>query len=234
MNLSVVIPAYNESKRILPSLEKYHSFFADKLKKDFEIIVVANNCTDNTFEIVKEFFKDKPEIKILNFPFYTGKGGAVIKGFKISKGDYVGFTDADNSTSPEEFFKLYKNIGDHHGIIASRKTKGAKIYPKRTIGKESSSYLFNLVVHMLFNLKFKDTQCGAKLFKRKISNLLAENSTEKGWIFDVDLLCICKKNNLKILEYPILWKDSEGSKLSYLDGILSIFDLVKFRLKNLL
>lgn len=232
MRISLIIPAYNEEKNILGTLEKYDDFFEKKFGKDYEIIIAPNNCTDNTLEIVEDFAKNKKQIRIFNIPNYTGKGGAVMKGFEIAKGKYVGFVDADISTGPENFFKLYKNKGNFDGIIASRRIKGAIIKPKRKLNRELSSYLFNKLVNLLFDLKFKDTQCGAKLFKKETVTILLKNYTEKGWIFDIDLLCLCKKNNLRILEYPIHWKELKSSKLTFKDGIISTLKLFKYRFNN--
>ena len=233
MKLSIIIPAYNEEKRILPTLNEYTKFFKKEFGKDFELIVVPNNCKDNTFRVVQDFAKNKKQIKILNLPFYTGKGGAVMRGFKIAKGDWIGFTDADNSTTPENFYKLYENMGDYEGIIASRKIKGAVIEPKRKLNQEISSYSFHKLTNFLFSLNFKDIQCGAKLFTKKTVDLLIKNYKETGWAFDVDLLYICKKNKLKILECPIQWRDAPGSKLTFFSEISSVLKLFQLRFKQL-
>jgi glycosyltransferase involved in cell wall biosynthesis len=193
MKLSIVIPAYNEEKRIFKTLNEYYSFFKKELKNNFEIIIIPNNCNDYTLKVAKDFSKGKKNIIVFEIPYYIGKGGAVIKGFEIAKGKFIGFVDADNSTNPENFFKLYKNIGNLDGIIASRKIKGAEIKPKRRFSQYISSFTFNLIVRMLFNLKYKDTQCGAKLFKRETALFLSKNVSEKGWAFDVDMLYLCKR-----------------------------------------
>lgn len=230
MDLSIIFPAYNEEKRIISVLNNYYFFFKKKFKDSFEFIIIPNNCSDKTFEIVKKFSVNKKNIFIYNIPCYVGKGGAIIKGFKLAKGSLIGFVDSDESTSPEEFYKLYKNIGNFDGIIASRKMKGAKVFPKRKIEKRVSSFLFNLFVRIFFGFKFKDTQCGAKLFKKEIAKFLSKALVEKGWGFDVDLLYLCKKRKYKIKEFPIFWKDCADSHLTNLGGIKSIFNLIKYRL----
>lgn len=232
MKLSIVFPAYNEEKRIIPVLEKYYKFFKEKLKKDFEVIVIPNNCSDNTFEVVKEFSKDKKEITIFEIKGYSGKGGAVMKGFEIATGEFIGFVDADESTSSKEFFKLYSNIQNYDGIIGSRRIKGAKIIPKRTLSKNISSFMFNIIVRVLFNFKYKDTQCGAKIFKRDVAKYFSNNLKERGWIFDIDLLNLSKQKKYKIKEFPIFWKDDDGSHISGWDGIKSVFRLIKYRLTS--
>lgn len=231
MKLSIIIPAYNEERRMLPTLNEYYNFYNKKLKQDFEIIIISNNCKDRTFEVAKDFSKGKNQVKVFNIPGYSGKGGAVMKGFELAKGDYIGFIDADNSTNIENFHKLFEMRHNFDGIIASRKINGAIIYPPRRLNQEFSSFLFNRVVRILLNIKFYDTQCGAKLFRKDVAKFLSENYTEIGWIFDVDLLYLCKKKNFKILEYPIFWKDCYGSHLTFVDGINSVLKLFRYRLK---
>lgn len=229
MKLSIVFPAYNEEKRILPVLEDYYLFFKKKLKKNFEMIIIPNNCSDNTVEIVKRFCFKKNEAMFSEIKEYSGKGGAVMKGFRLSKGDLIGFVDTDKSTSPKEFFKLYLNINNNDGIIGSRKIKGAKIIPRRSFLKNLSSFGFWFIVRILFNLKYKDTQCGAKIFKKKIAKYFSENIREKNWIFDIDLLNLSKKKGYKIKEFPIIWQDDDGSHISSWEGIKSALNVIKYR-----
>lgn len=232
MKLSIIIPAYNEEDRILPTLRDYYGFFKNKLQNDFEIIVVPNNCKDNTLDIVQKFAKHKKQIRIVNIKGYSGKGGAVMKGFELAKGDYIGFSDADNSTNPKNFYKLSENKQNYAGIIGSRKIKGAVIFPHRKLNQNLSSFFFNSFVRILFKMNYCDTQCGAKLFRKEVAKFLAKNYSEPGWAFDVDLLYLCKKNKLLVYECPINWRDSEGSKLTIKEGLMSILKLFKYRFKN--
>lgn len=232
MKLSIIIPAYNEEHRILPTLMDYYTFFKNKFQDDFEIIIIPNNCKDNTLGIVQEFAKNKKQIRIFNIEGYSGKGGAVMKGFELAKGDYIGFTDADNSINPKNFYKLYENKQNYAGIIASRKIKGAVIFPSRRLSQDLSSFLFNSFVRILFKMNYYDTQCGAKLFKKDVAKFLIKNYSEPGWAFDVDLLYLCEKNKLSVYECPINWKDSTGSKLTFKDGLMSILKLFKYKFKN--
>jgi len=231
MNLSIVIPAYNEERRILPVLEDYYLFFREKLKDDFEIIIIPNNCSDSTVEIVKNFCYNKEEVSFFEIKGYSGKGGAVMKGFELAEGDLIGFVDADKSTSPNEFFKLYSNIKNNHGIIGSRKIGGAKIIPKRSFSRKFSSFCFSFIVKILFNFKYKDTQCGVKIFKKEVAKYFAKNLKEKGWIFDINLLHLAKKKNMKIKEFPIFWRDDDGSHISAFDGIKSVLRVLKYKFK---
>ncbi len=229
MKLSLIFPAWDEERRILPVLENYYLFLKNKLKRDFEMIIIPNNCSDDTTKVVEKFCFDRGEVRVFEIKGYSGKGGAVMKGFELAKGKLIGFVDADKSTSPEEFFKLYSNLGLNEGIIGSRKIKGAKIIPKRNFIKNMSSLGFSFIVRVLFNFNYKDTQCGAKLFKKEVANYFVENYTEEHWIFDVDLLNLAKKKRYKIKEFPINWVDDDGSHISTFDGIKSVLKVIKYR-----
>ncbi|MEM2956104.1 MAG: glycosyltransferase family 2 protein [Candidatus Pacearchaeota archaeon] len=228
MKLSIIIPAHNEEKRISRTLEDYGKFFSKRYKKDFEIIVILNGCTDNTYNIVKKFKKKYSQIKYLDFK-QAGKGFAIIEGFKIAKGNLIGFTDADDSTNAEEFEKLISNIKDYDGIIASRYLKESEVFPKQSFKRIVVSRIFNFLVRILFRLPYKDTQLGAKIFKRRAIKevLLKLGLTE--WAFDVDLLYNLKIKNFKIKEIPIKWKELGGSKLDIekisIQMLLSIIQL---------
>src|SRR3989344_7811527 len=174
MKLSIIIPAYNEETRIGKTLENYTSFFNKNLK-NYEIIVVLNGCVDNTLEIVNKIANKNKTLKILEFKEKIGKGGAIKEGFKLAKGDLIGFVDADSSTSPEEFLKLYNNISDYDGIIASRWMKGSVISKKQPFLRIIFGRVFNFIVNALFGFHYKDTQCGAKLFRKQAVEKIINN-----------------------------------------------------------
>jgi len=238
MKLAIIIPAYNEEKRIGVTLDEYGKFFK-KLKKDkllkFEIIVVINNTKDRTEEIVKEYSKKHNEIKYLNFK-QGGKGFAIMEGFKEAlKSDFylIGFVDADLATKPEAFYDLIINLGDYDSIIASRYIPGARVYPKQSVQRIIASRIFNFLIRILFLMPFADTQCGAKLFKRKV----VENVTNKlgltQWAFDVELLYLTRKAGFKIKEFPTTWSDKEYSKINFTKaGPRMALSIIRLRLIN--
>jgi len=232
MKLSIIIPAYNEEKRIAASLEDYATLFSEKYGKDFEIIVVMNGCKDNTFGIVNNFEKIFPQIKHLDFE-KSGKGFAIIEGFKVAKGELVGFTDADNSTDASQFEKLIENLKDYDGIIGSRWMKGSVVEPRQPFSRRIASRSFNLLTRMFFGLKFGDTQCGAKIFKKEAISRTLPRLGITEWAFDIDLLYKLKKNGCRIKEIPITWRDVGGSKLNVSKTSLKMFLAVtRLRLIN--
>jgi len=235
--LNIVIPAHNEEKRISPTLEAYGKFFLEKeviegLKT--EILVVINNSSDNTLNIVHNFSKKFKNIKYINLEL-GGKGFAIISGFKESLNEenkYLGFVDADMATSPESFYDLYKNIGGYGGIIASRWKKGAKV-KSRTFDKQVRSKAFNILVRSLFLFSYQDTQCGAKLFRKDVVSKIIDHLEMTEWAFDVNLLYLCKKYKFSIKEHPTIWVDKDGSKIDPINvPIRMAGGVIRLRLLN--
>jgi glycosyltransferase involved in cell wall biosynthesis len=234
MRLSIVIPVYNEEKRIGGTLEAYGNYFRGK-GVDFEILTVLNNCHDKSIEIIKEAQKKFKEIKYLEFG-PGGKGFAIIEGFKDAaerSNDLIGFVDADSSTSPEAFYDLVLNIKNHDGIIASRYIKGGVIIRKQTFQRILASRVFNLMVRILFFMNYRDTQCGAKLFKGKVASQLAQQASETQWAIDIDLLHLAKKNKFRIKEQPTIWEDKDFSNIKLEKASIQMFfAILQLRLKS--
>jgi glycosyltransferase involved in cell wall biosynthesis len=228
MNLSIIIPAYNEEERIERTLRAYASFF-----KEDEIYVIVNGSKDNTLGVVKKMAEEYGNIRYENFEAAIGKGGAVIEGFKLAEKDLIGFVDADLCTSPEAFKDLVDNIGAYEGIIASRHIKDGKILVSQPWMRRASSRIFNLMVRILFFMNYKDTQCGAKLFKKEAIKQIAEEIVEKRWAFDVELLYLMKKNKLEVKEYPTIWSEPGDSRLNLKKVGPEMFtSLIKLRLRK--
>lgn len=205
--LSIIIPAYNEEKRIIPTLNDYLKFY----KKNTEFIVVNDGSKDNTENIVKKFMKKHKNLKLINQK-NKGKGAAVINGMKNAKGNVIAFVDADNATIPEQFDKVLKYIKNYDVTIASR-------YFKDTIRKQKLLTKiigrgFNLLVKLFLNLRVNDTQCGAKIFKKQVLNKILPKIKPDKWAFDIQLLYFAKKSGFKIKEVPILWYSKDDSKLN--------------------
>ena len=237
MLTSIIIPAHNEEKRIGKTLDSYAYFFEKKKKesRDFEIIVVLNACKDNTMGVVKAAEKKFREIKHLDFK-EGGKGFAVIEGFKEAlkdKAEIIGFVDADMATSPEYFYELIKKIGNYDGAIASRYVKNAKVYPKQSIARIFASRIFNFILRFLFFLPYKDTQCGAKIFRRKVIEKILPKLTITRWAFDVDLLYQARRAGFKIREIPSVWSDRAFSKIKLArSGIPMVLAIIRLKIIN--
>lgn len=238
MKIGIIIPACNEEKRIGNTLEEYGRFFKELKKQnilDFEIIIVINNTKDRTEELVKFYSKKYKEIRYLNFK-EGGKGFAIIQGFKDAlkrENDLIGFVDADMATYPDAYYDLIKNLSDYDGILASRYVKGSIVNPKQSVQRIIASRVFNLLIRTIFFMNYRDTQCGAKLFRTKTIETIIPDLSITKWAFDVDLLYLLKKNGLKIKEHPTVWRDREYSKVNLKKaGLKMALAIIRLRLIN--
>jgi glycosyltransferase involved in cell wall biosynthesis len=223
---SIIIPAYNEADRIYIVLESYAAEFSGH-----EIIVVFDG-QDNTPDIVKDVAKLCSDIRLLTFHKRLGKGGAIIEGFKASRGDRIGFVDADESVSAKDLKAMFETLGEFDGVIASRRLATSKIMIKQPLKRRLASKGFNMIVRTLFGLPFKDTQCGAKVFMRRaICDIIDELET-RGFEIDVEILWRLKNKGYRVVEYPITWSHSEGSKFKLSQSFAMFFSLIKIRFQE--
>ncbi|MDO8537783.1 MAG: glycosyltransferase [archaeon] len=227
-SISLIIPAYNEEKRLLPVMQNYYDYLKKNFK-EFELIIVPNNCADNTPKIAQEFAKKNKNVKVIVIPNFVGKGGAVLEGFKIAKNELIGFIDADESVSTKEFNKLAANIKNFDSAIASRTLKESKIPKKQPISRQLQGIIFRTIVNLLFGLNISDTQCGAKLFKKQAIKKILSQIKVKGWSFDVNILWELKKNNYSIKEVAIEWNDDPNSRVKGFDSLKMLKELIQLR-----
>jgi len=230
MEISIVIPAYNEEKRIGKALKKVYEYFKEK-KIEFEIIVVDDGSNDKTVEIVEKFSFDKKEIRILKHEKNMGKGAAVKTGILNAKGELILFTDADLSTPIEEFEKLKKEIENGYDIaIGSRGLKDSKIVIPQPFYRRMVGRIFPLLVRLLVINDFKDTQCGFKLFKKETGKKIFSQLKTDGFAFDVEVLARGKKENFKIAEVGVVWYNSPCSSVKiFRDSFRMFISLLKIR-----
>jgi len=241
--ISIIIPAHNEEERLkkYKILESYLDFFRrlrKEKKLDFEIVIVLNACTDKTRQVVEDVIRKKKafrEIRILEFK-EAGKGFAITRGFKDAlkrKNDLIGFVDADHSTPAKAFYDLVKKIGRYDGVIADRWSKRSKIRIKQPLIRRILSRGYNLMVRLMFHLSFRDTQCGAKLFKREILEKRIHLMKSSQWGYDVALLFCLKKGGAKIKAVPTIWNDAKKSKVDIIKTLLKMFiSLIRLRLMH--
>lgn len=239
MNISIIIPAYNEELRIAKMLKAYDLFFAEKAKSEnfsYEFIVVINGSTDGTAALIHDLQHTIPCLSCIEIE-ERGKGLAVAVGFTNAlkrANAIIGFVDADMATPPEAFYDLITNLDNYDGIIASRYIPGAEVTPPRPpLKRWGSKLVFAPLVQILFRLQYHDTQCGAKLFKREVIEKIISSLRVKQWAFDIELLYLCRCNGFRIKELPTIWHEQEGSKLRTVrDGLQMIQTLVKLRLHS--
>ncbi len=230
--LSIIIPAYNEEKRIENTLNEYVNFFSARYGDNYELLVMTDGCTDNTVPIVKAYCASHPHVFNYHYNGRRGKGGAIIEGYRHAHGDLITYADADGSVSAEWLYRLITNLNGDDGVIASRYIKGADIKINQSMSRRIASRTFNLLVRSLIGLSYKDTQCGGKVLKKYVVNSIVNNIQSTNWGFDVDLLYNANKKGYSIKEVPIQWSDKKDSKVR-LGKIIPIMFLTIIRLRVL-
>jgi dolichyl-phosphate beta-glucosyltransferase len=234
-HLSIIIPAYNESQRILPTLETIKAFI-DKQSYSVEVIVVDDCSTDKTRDIVGAFVAGKNNFTLTANTRNLGKGASVKKGMLIARGAFRLFSDADLSTPIDEVHKFFTLLENSHDIvIGSRRVKGANVVKRQPIYREASGRVFSVLVRLLLMRGFLDTQCGFKMFTATAAQSVFPKLTINGFGFDVEALYIAKEmQGLKIKEAPVSWFDSPNSQVRlWRDATRMFTDLLRIRWNRL-
>ena len=214
-SLLLLIPAYNEERRIGPVLRDYASYFQQQYSGRFQIMVVLNGCRDNTLGVVRGVAAEFPIIDSVVFTEPIGKGGALIEGLKLgSWADAIGYVDADGATPPAAFHALVRRIGEAECVIGSRWLPGAVLHQEQTRKRQVASRCFHFFVQMLFWMNIRDTQCGAKVMRREAVEKIHPHLRIADMAFDINLLYSLKRAGYRILEVPTEWTDKAGSKVT--------------------
>ena len=214
-SLLLLIPAYNEERRIEPVLRDYAGYFQKNYSGKFQLVVVLNGCRDDTLGVVQKVAAEFPSISALEFAAPIGKGGALIEGLKLAPlGDLIGYVDADGATPPHAFHDLVKHIGEADCVIGSRWLPGAVLHIEQSSKRQFASRIFHFIVDTLFGMHIKDTQCGAKVMKRHAVEKIHSSLRIADMAFDINLLYSLKHAGFKVLEVPTEWTDKIGSKVA--------------------
>lgn len=231
-SLLLLIPAYNEERRIEPVLRDYARFFQENYRGKFQIVVVLNGCTDNTLGVVQKVAAEFPAIGALDFKEPIGKGGALIEGLKLTgHAELLGYVDADGATPPHAFLDLVRHMDKVDCVIGSRWKPGAVILQSQSGRRQFASRAFHFIVQLLFWLNIRDTQCGAKVMKREVVEKIHDHLRIADMAFDINLLVSIKRAGFRILEVPTEWTDRAGSKVVLFRSSLTMFlSVVRVRL----
>lgn len=229
MKLSVIIPAYNEAKRIELTLESIVSF-ADAQNYDIEVIVVTNNTTDHTREIVEQFHPHL-SMKILDASLSGARGGtkgrAVKAGVLAAQGQYILYMDADNAVPLAQVETFWPYFGEGNDVVfGSRYVKGAQT--QRAWYRDLLGKLSNLLVQAVLLPGIRDTQCGFKCFTAQAGKDLFAHLATEGWGFDMEILALARQHGYRLTEVPVSWREmghsaiKAGAFLSTLRELLAI------------
>lgn len=230
VELSIVVPAYNEERRLPPTLIDIIDYF-DRRGFSYEVIVIDDGSRDSTPEVVRKFERVRNQVRLIQLPKNYGKGHAVRLGVLNSRGNKILFADADGATPIEEYERLAQALSSGGDIaigsraIASAETKVATSIHRRLLGR-----MFNRCVNMILLPSIADTQCGFKMFTRKAAMFLFKRQHADRFSFDVELLYMAHKANLAVKEVPINWTNVPGSKVNLVVDSLCMFrDVFRFR-----
>jgi glycosyltransferase involved in cell wall biosynthesis len=231
-SLLLLIPAYNEERRIEPVLREYAAYLRASYSGEFEIVVVLNGCRDHTLAVVQKAAADFPEIRFLEFVEPIGKGGALIEGLKLApRADVIGYVDADGATPPRAFHDLVRRIGEADCVIGSRWIEGAVLHQSQSQKRQFASRVFHGIVQFFFRMNIRDTQCGAKVIRRAAVEAIHSSLRIADMAFDINLLYSLKRAGFSVLEVPTEWTDKVGSKVTLGKTSLAMFlSVVRLRL----
>src|SRR5438105_4480359 len=225
---SIIVPTYNEAERIGASLERMLAYIAES-RWSAEIIVVNDGSRDNTAEIVQEFARRHPILRILENPGNCGKGYSVRNGMMNASGQVLLFTDADLSSPIEEASKLLAAIesGLADVAIGSRYLQREMQTRKQPLFRRMLGRSFNLALRAILGLSYEDTQCGFKAFSRKAASEIFPQVKIERWGFDPEILFLARKYGLRVIEIPVAWGHDHRSKINPIrDGVQMLTELV--------
>lgn len=227
LDISVVIPAYNEENRLPATLESVYEYLKSS-GKSFEILIVDDGSQDKTAAVVESFAKHAEGVRLLTYSPNQGKGYAVRTGILSCLGATILIDDADGSSPISELSKLEQAVGNGFDIaIGSRAklsttTKVTALSYRKFLGNT-----FNAIVQALLLPGMLDTQCGFKLFRRKAAMEAFSQARLKGYGFDVETLYIARIHGYKIEEVPINWNHVDGSKVNVVfDSACMFFEIL--------
>ena len=225
--LSIVIPAVNEEKRLPRTLRKIHEYLMAR-SLQAEVLVVDDGSTDSTAKVVDGLCQEYPEVRRITNATNHGKGYAVRQGMLAACGEIGLFMDADLSTPIEEADKLLAALRerDCDGAIGSRALDRGLIEGHQSMLREAGGIVFNRLVRFSTGLRFADTQCGFKAFRLDRARILFEQQRVDGFGFDPEILFLAKRHGLRITEIPVRWAHHPASKVKFAkDGLRMLRDL---------
>jgi len=230
-SLSIVIPAFNEERRLPESLDRILDWLKQARPAFSEVLVVDDGSLDSTAAVVEEYAKTHPSVRLLRYAGNRGKGYAVRHGMLEARGTWILCTDADLSTPIGEVAKLYAAAAEQGVAVAigSRAVDRSLVEVHQPALREYSGRFFNILMRAVTGLRFRDTQCGFKLFRADAAKQIFPLQKQDGFSFDVEDLVIAGKLGLEAVEVAVKWRNVEGTKVKLSQGLKSFADLFRIR-----
>lgn len=231
VDLSIVIPAYNEERRLPKTLDSIYAYLQSRTYQA-EVIVVDDGSSDRTSEIVNASAQKYPGLRLLSNGKNRGKGFSVRHGILEARGEIALFSDADLSTPIEETEKLLAAIREqgYDGAIGSRAVDRSLIATHQSAIREVAGMFFNRMVRWIMGIQFSDTQCGFKAFRRERARIIFEQQRIERFGFDPEILFLAKRNGLRVAEVPVRWSHDPATKVNVAaDGLRMFLELLLIR-----
>lgn len=228
-NLSIVIPAYNEERRLPPALKRVRAYLDESTRYgSAEVIVVDDGSRDGTAALVESVAKQDARVRLVRNPGNRGKGYAVRNGMLAARNEWVLFSDADLSAPIEELDKLLDAAIERGAEVAigSRALDRSLIGVHQSPMRELAGIVLNRVMRLVTGLPFADTQCGFKLFRREAAQRIFKRQQLDGFTFDVEDLFIARRLGIPAIEVPVRWNNVEGTKVGFMVGPQFFLDLL--------
>lgn len=228
--LSVIIPAYNEADRLPPHLGAVLAYLRAHYPA-FELLVVDDGSRDGTAAAVAAALAGEARARVLAYTPNRGKGYAIRTGVLASRGAQVVFLDADLSTPIEEIPRALEQLRQAEVVIGSRDLPGSDIRVPQPLFRRVASELFKWVRYLMVGLwGISDTQCGFKAYRGPVARQLFALAQIDRFLFDVEILYLAERAGLRIIEMPVRWEDSPGSKVRFWEGLVNMVrDLWRIR-----
>jgi glycosyltransferase involved in cell wall biosynthesis len=227
-----VIPAYNEATTLRQNVDSIEKV-ASQIAGSYEIIIAEDGCSDETAKIAAAISENSSTVLHLHSDHRLGKGLALKRALKRSEGQVVVFMDADLSTRLDHLKDVVGMVENgYDAVIASRYVRGS--HARRPVLRDMASKVYNLLVRMLFRDSISDHQCGFKGFKQQALKDVLDETVEKGFLFDTELMLRMKRRKLKVIEIPVHWIEpkTRASRFKlFTDGVIMGLELFRLRIK---
>jgi len=233
--LSIIVPAYNEARRLPQSIAALRDFFGASSwsSGSFEVLIVVEHSTDGTLELARQATAEQANFHILDNQVHRGKGCAIRSGVRQARGAIIFYMDADLSVPLEEIPAFLAHFQANPGddvLLGSRQHALSRIERRQNLLRQSMGKTFNRILRTLSLIPFRDTQCGFKAFRRAAAQEIFALQTIDGFAFDVEVILLAQALGYRIAELPVRWLNSPESKVHILrDSSRMLLDALTIR-----
>ena len=234
IDLSVIIPAYNEEKRIGLTLQKTCDFLAQR-SWNYEIIAVDDGSRDQTVRVIKEMALERDAIRVFQNGRNRGKGFSVRHGLEMARGRFIGFMDADYKTDIKALDEVMMQLENRaEVVIGDRTLQTTEILARRSVLREFGSGAFKNLLRFLMGIRdYADTQCGFKFFREQIMRQVFALQKVDGYMFDVEILLILGRMNCEVEKLPVVWSYDNDSRFNMISGTMkNLCELASIRWRH--